>query len=181
MRKGPASTAKRKPRPRTYGYDTLKVLQLIWTLIGEPCGKYLAPIMADTLATLERFGELKPVAGQLNDHVRVQLVAMSPATIDRLLKPAKDARYPQALSATRPGSMPRSSITVRQAMDAMETEPGFFEIDLVAHCGHSLKGEFAWTLTATDVFTGWTENITIRNRAHKWGPPDVNVGQITRG
>ena len=51
VRKGRASAAKRKPRPRTYGYDTLKVLQLIWTLIGEPCGKYLVPIMADTLAT----------------------------------------------------------------------------------------------------------------------------------
>src|SRR5665811_106027 len=168
VRKGHASAVKRKPRPRTYGYDTLKVLQLIWTLIGEPCGKYLAPIMGDTLATLERFGELEPVAGRLNKDVRAQLVAMSPATIDRLLKPAKDARYPAAKSATRPGSMLRSSITVRQAMDEMEAEPGFFEIDLVAHCGHSLKGEHAWTLTATDVLTGWTENVAIRNRVHKW-------------
>ena len=167
-RRGPAAAVKRKPRPRTYGYDTLKVLQLIWTLIGEPCGKYLAPIMVESLATLERFGELEPVTSRLNDHVRAQLVAMSPATIDRLLKPAKDARYPAAKSATRPGTMLRSSITVRQAMDEMEKEPGFFEIDLVAHCGHSLKGEHAWTLTATDVFTGWTQNVAIRNRAHKW-------------
>ena len=67
VRKGPASAAKRKPRPRTYGYDTLKVLQLIW----EPCGKYPAPIMVDTLATLERFGELEPGADQLDDHVRM--------------------------------------------------------------------------------------------------------------
>ena len=103
VRKGPAAAVKRKARPRTYGYDTLKVLQLIWTLIGEPCGKYLAAIMADTLGTLERFGELEPVASRLDDHVRAQLVAMSPATIDRLLKPAKAARYPAAKSATRPG------------------------------------------------------------------------------
>jgi len=51
-------------------------------------------------------------------------------------------------------------------MDEMEKAPGFFEIDLVAHCGHTLKGEHAWTLTATDVFTGWTQNVAIRNRAH---------------
>ncbi len=38
---------------------------------------------------------------------------------------------------------------------------------MVAHCGHSLAGEHAWTLTATDVFTGWTLNVAIRNRAHK--------------
>jgi len=51
-------------------------------------------------------------------------------------------------------------------MDEMEQAPGFFEIDLVAHCGHTLKGEHAWTLTATDVYLGWTENVAIRNRAH---------------
>lgn len=56
---------------------------------------------------------------------------------------------------------------MRQAMDEMEQEPGFFEIDLVAHCGHSLKGEHAWTLTATDVYLGWTINVAIRNRAHR--------------
>lgn len=167
-RKGRAAAVARRPRPRTYGYDTLKVLQLIWTLVGEPCGKYLAPIMADSLASLERFGELEPVAARLTNRARDQLVAMSPATIDRLLGPTKAARYPPAKAATRPGAMLRSEISVRRAMDKMEQEPGFFEIDLVAHCGHSLKGEFAWTLTATDVFTGWTENIAIKNRAHKW-------------
>jgi len=165
-RKGPARAAVRKPRAPTYGYDTLKVLIEVWTLIGEPCGKYLAPIMAPTLAQLEAFGELGKVAARLNQTVREQLLTMSPATIDRMLKPTKDARYPAAKSATRPGVTLRSSISVRQAMDEMEQAPGFFEIDLVAHCGHSLKGEHAWTLTVTDVFLGWTENIAIRNRAH---------------
>ncbi|MDP9318899.1 MAG: transposase family protein [Actinomycetota bacterium] len=165
-RRGPARAVKRKPRPRRYGYDALKVLIEVWTLVGEPCGKYLAPIMADTLAQLEGFGELGRVADRLDADVRAALVAMSPATIDRMLSPTKAARYPAAKAATRPGATLRSSIGVRQAMDEMEQAPGFFEIDLVAHCGHSLKGEHAWTLTATDVFTGWTENVAIRNRAH---------------
>lgn len=165
-RRGPARAVKRKPRTPTYGYDTLKVLIEVWTLIGEPCGKYLAPIMASTMAQLEAFGELGKVADRLSDQVREQLVTMSPATIDRMLKPTKKARYPAAKSATRPGATLRSSIGVRQGMDEMEQAPGFFEIDLVAHCGHTLKGEHAWTLTATDVYLGWTENIAIRNRAH---------------
>ena len=165
-RKGPAGTVVRKPRAPTYGYDTLKVLIEVWTLIGEPCGKYLAPIMASTLVQLEAFGELDKVAARITETVREQLVAMSPATIDRMLRPTKKARYPAAKSATRPGATLRSSIVVRQAMDAMEQAPGFFEIDLVAHCGHTLKGEHAWTLTMTDVYLGWTENVAIRNRAH---------------
>jgi len=165
-RRGPARAVVRKPRAATYGYDTLKVLIQVWTVLGEPCGKYLAPIMEASLAQLERFGELDQVAARLTEPVRAQLVAMSPATIDRMLRPTKAARYPAAKSATRPSATLRSSIGVRQAMDEMEKAPGFFEIDLVAHCGHSLKGEHAWTLTATDVYTGWTENIAIRNRAH---------------
>ena len=165
-RKGPARSVQRKPRARTYGYDTLKVLIEVWTLIGEPCGKYLAPIMAPTMAQLEVFGELGKVADRLNARVREQLLTMSPATIDRMLKPTKAARYPAAKSATRPGATLRNSLVVRQGMDKMEQAPGFFEIDLVAHCGHSLKGEHAWTLTVTDVYLGWTENIAIRNRAH---------------
>lgn len=101
--KGRAGAVVRKRRAPTYGYDTLKVLIEVWTLIGEPCGKYLAQIMGDTLAQLEAFGGLDHIARRLEaPGVREQLLAMSPATIDRMLKPTKDARYPTAKSATRP-------------------------------------------------------------------------------
>jgi len=93
----------------------LKVLIQVWTLMGQPCGKYLAPIMEASLETLASFRELAPVAERYTEHVRAQLLAMSPATIDRLLKPTKDARYQAAKSATRPGAALRSSIGVRQA------------------------------------------------------------------
>ena len=39
------------------------------------------------------------------------------------------------------------------------------EADTVAHCGPTLIGEFARTLTMTDLVTGWTENCSIRNNA----------------
>jgi len=143
----------RKPRAPTYGYDTLKVLIEIWTLVDKPCGKYLAPTMSDSLAQLEAFDELAAVAGRLDETVRGQLVAMSPATIHRMLRPTRKARYPRRSPRPVPelGCGPRS---VRQAMDAMKQAPGFFEIDLVAHCGHTLKCEHVWTPTATDVYLG---------------------------
>ncbi|WP_229116393.1 hypothetical protein [Parenemella sanctibonifatiensis] len=158
----------RKPRGRGDSYDALKVLIEVWTLAGEPCGKYLAAVMADTLAALEAHGELGKVADRLTDEVRAELVAMSPATIDRYLAPTRAARYPPAKAATRPSATLRSELSVRRSTDEMEARPGFFEVDLVAHCGHSLAGEFAWTLTATDVFTGWTSNVAIKNPAHRW-------------
>ena len=111
-RRGPARAVTRKPRAPTCGYDTRKVLIEVWTLIGEPCGKYLAPIMAPTVAQLEAFGVLGKVADRLNAAVRDQLVTMSAARSTRMLKPTKDA--PAAKSATRPGATLRSSIGVRQ-------------------------------------------------------------------
>jgi len=120
----------------------------VWEVPGPDHGAHAGAV--------ETFGELEAVADRLEETVREQLLAISPATIDRMLRPTKDARYPAAKSATRPGAALRSSIGVRQAMDEMEQAPGFFEIDLVAFCGHTLKGEHAWTLTATDVFLGWT-------------------------
>ncbi|MFN3504704.1 MAG: hypothetical protein ACK4Y7_00645 [Caldimicrobium sp.] len=36
-------------------------------------------------------------------------------------------------------------------------EPGYLEIDLVHHAGSSGEGEFIYTLTATEISTGWRE------------------------
>lgn len=165
-RRGPAKAVVRKPRGRTYGYDTLKILISVWRLAGMPSGKYLAATMGIWLPKLQAFGELD--SKRLTPAVKAQLLKISGATIDRLLKPTKDAARPKGLSATKAGPLLRNSITVRKAGDEHEQAPGFIEADMVVHCGPTLAGEFARTLTATDVFTGWTENVAVRNGAHKW-------------
>lgn len=48
----------RRPRPRKYSYDSLKVLQRVWSASGGLCGKYLAVAMPVMLDALERHGEL---------------------------------------------------------------------------------------------------------------------------
>ncbi|MCX7120855.1 MAG: hypothetical protein NTZ67_03645 [Gammaproteobacteria bacterium] len=45
-----------------------------------------------------------------------------------------------------------------------EKQPGFVEADLVAHCGTSLMGDFIWSLTLTDIYSGWTENRAVWNK-----------------
>ncbi|MEJ1090056.1 integrase [Microbacterium sp. Mu-80] len=165
-RKGAARDQQRKPRPRKYSYDALVVLQEVWRLSGQPSGKYLAVVMDDTLERLVRFEELGKVLPRVSDAVLDELRSMSAATIDRYLKPHKDAAYPVAVSGTKPAHILRSSIPTRTSMDAPITVPGFLELDTVAHCGHSLKGEFLRTLTATDPVAGWTMLRTIRNNAY---------------
>lgn len=165
-RRGPQRSVKRAPRPRTYGYDTLKLLISVWMLAGQPSGKYLAATMGIWLPKLIEHGELD--GARLNDHTHAQLLAISAATIDRLLKPTRDGMALTGISGTKPGPLLRTSIQVRKASDEHEQLPGFCEIDLVLHCGPTLKGQFIRTLTVTDVHTGWTENIAIRNGAHRW-------------
>ena len=165
-RKGPAKAVKRKPRSRTYGYDTLKLLIQVWNLAGRPSGKYLAATMGIWLPKLELHGELD--VKRLTGHTRAQLLTVSGATIDRMLKPTRDGGQLVGLSGTKPGPLLRNSIQVRKAGDEHEKAPGFVEADLVLHCGPTLAGEFVHSLTVTDVFTGWTENVALRNGAHRW-------------
>jgi hypothetical protein len=46
--------------------------------------------------------------------------------------------------------------------------PGFVEIDLVGHEGGNSAGEFCFTLDITDIATGWTETLSVKNKAQKW-------------
>lgn len=156
----------RKPRAAKYSYDALKVLQRVWACSGGQCGKYLAASMGIQLDGLERHGELTDGVDRYSPEVRAELLAMSAATIDRYLKTAKAKAQISGVSTTKPSPLLRSSITVRKAGDEVEAEPGFFEGDTVAHCGPTLKGEFARTLNLTDVHTGWVFTRSVRNNAN---------------
>jgi hypothetical protein len=118
------------------------------------------------LDLLQSHGELVEGQHRYSASVRAGLLALSAASIDRCLKPAKAKDQVRGKSTTKPSPLLRSSIKTRQASDEVEAEPGFFEGDTVAHCGPTLKGEFARTLNLTDVHTGWVFTRTVRNNAH---------------
>ena len=156
----------RRQRKPKYSYDALKVLQKIWAASGGQCGRYLAASMAVQLAALERHGELVPGQDRYSPEVRAELLAMSSATIDRYLRGAKARDQIKGKSTTKASPLLRSSVKIRKATDEVEASPGFFEGDTVAHCGPTLKGEFARTLNLTDVHIGWVWTRTVRNNAH---------------
>ncbi len=171
-RHGRASAVKRKPRSRTYGFDTVKVLQRIWLVADRPCGKYLATVMATTLDNMEAHavsGAFGPVRGRYTPVVREQLLGISPATIDRILKPYKAQLQPDGISTTHSTkNQYRQAIPIMTRIPAIDRQPGLVAIDTVAHCGLTAKGEYAFTLTVTDTFTGWTANRSVKNKASKW-------------
>jgi len=153
-------------RPRGFSDDARALLEQVWALMGMPCGKYLVVMLELWLPLLTAAGDLdKPLA---TEAALAELSAMSAATVDRYLKPARDRMRIKGISTTKPSPLLRNSISIRTCADEAPDAPGVVEADTVAHCGPTLIGEFARTLTMTDLVTGWTENASIRNNASKW-------------
>lgn len=153
----------RKPRCPIYDEKTVVALRFCWAVLGAPTGKRLAPIMSELVPRLRQFEEL-----EISDDTAGALVAMSAATMDRRLAPARAKLALKGRSNTKPGSLLKDQIPIRIWAQWDEAVPGFVEIDLVGHEGGDAVGEHCYTLTVTDIATGWTENRTVRNKARKW-------------
>ena len=78
-------------------------------LAGQPSGKYLAATMGIWLPKLIEHGEFGDDAHRLTEHTRAQLLAVSGATIDRLLKPTRDGMRLTGISGTKAGPLLRTS------------------------------------------------------------------------
>jgi hypothetical protein len=55
----------------------------------------------------------------------------------------------------------RKSIAIRTYEDWNNPPPGYFEMDLVAHCGSSVAGSHVHSLVLTDIASGWTEAAAL--------------------
>ncbi len=155
----------RRRNNRKYDESVLKALKYLWRLSDYLCGKRVAEYIKETLPVLERFDEIK-----LDENTRNKLMSISPATIDRLLKKERDKcrLKNRGRSLTKPGTLLKHQIPIRTFADWNEKKPGFVEVDLVGHDGGILRGDFLYTLDATDVHTGWTETRAVRNKAQVW-------------
>jgi integrase-like protein len=156
-------TGARRGRPPIYGQDVVAALRKVWATLDGPAGKRLAPFLPEVVEAMCRHGEL-----ELQPEVRTKLLAISAATIDRVLAPDRRRLALKGRSSTRPGTLLRAQIPIRTFGDWDEARPGFFEADLVAHEGGDPRGVFCYTLTLTDVWSGWTELRALKNRAHVW-------------
>jgi len=160
-----------KPKPRKRGKpslyqreEILTPLKQIWLDANLPCSKRLQAILPFWLPGYSQcFGELPA-------EVRDALLKISPATIDRLLRPVRVQYQGRGRSATKPGTLLRNQIPI-QTNQWDESRPGFLEADTVAHCGEFLSGSFVYTIDTVDIATGWTEQRAI------WGKGETAVLQ----
>ncbi|HEX6483101.1 MAG TPA: transposase family protein [Ktedonobacteraceae bacterium] len=150
-----------RPRPHYYGPEVQHALFLVWHAANRICAKRLMPFLPILIEALERHEHL-----QIPEECRRQLLAMSAATADRLLS-SQRKQGQRGLSTTRAGTLLKQQIPIRTFQEWNEARPGFVEADLVAHCGIDIEGGYLYTLTLTDVATGWTECLPLLYRSQE--------------
>jgi len=157
----PLSTAPPKrcgPKVTYAPAQVLPVLKAIWLASDQLCSKLLKAALPEWLEHHER--RYAPLPGAFKE----KLLGISPAQIDRLLRPAR-VHYPKkGLAATRPGTLLRQAVPTRFGPPDT-TRPGSVEADTVAHCDDSTEGDYVNSLTFTELFSGWTENRAVWNKS----------------
>lgn len=153
-----APPGRRGGRKVVYGPAEAEALKALWLVMGQPCSRRMGPALKLWLAPWEEEN------GRLAPAVRRKLLAMSPATMDRLLRPERIAQ-PGAgrRGIAKAAAALRAGIPIRTHFDDAD-RPGYIEADGVAHCGGSMAGDFIWSLTFTDIWSGWTEQGAVWNR-----------------
>jgi len=151
---------KRRPRRCKYDGRVRAALEEVWRWANGICGKRLVAVLPQYVEALERHGEL-----ELDSETRALLLTLSAATADRLLTRARAETKPHGLSTTKPGTLLKAAIPVRTFAQWDDAQPGFMEVDLVAHCGMTTAGEYLNSLDMIDVKTRWVELAALRNRS----------------
>ncbi len=155
-----AKTGAARARNRLYDEAVRQALTMLWEAADRVCGKRLKALIPTLVDAMERHGHL-----DLNPVIRSKVLQVSAATIDRMLAAARLHIDGQRKRRKGVGSAIRRSIPVRTFADWRDPPPGFFEIDMVEHCGGpKTDGDYVHTLTMTDIATGWTECVAMRMR-----------------
>lgn len=157
----PLRTAAPKRSGPKLTYDppaVLPVLKALWLASDQLCSKLLAAALPEWLGHFER--QSKP----LPEAFKKTLLKISPAQIDRLLRPSRVQHPKRGISATRPGTLLRHEVPTRGSPPDT-TRPGSVEADTVAHCDDSTEGDYVNSLTFTELYSGWTENRAVWNKS----------------
>lgn len=156
LNKRKRATSKSGPASRYNTPELVAALRAIWMASDQLCSKRLKAALPLWLPHYE-------AAQALPEEIRLLLKSISASTIDRLLKPVRAEVKRKGLSGTKPGTLLKKHIPIQTGVWNV-TQPGFMEADTVAHCGDSLAGDFVWSLTMTDICSGWTECRSTWNK-----------------
>ena len=145
----------RKKRGSIYTNRLNSPLKFLYEIFDFPCGQRLKPIIETELDRLRSFGEIN-----ISDIDAQLLKKMSSATIDRKIKEIRSNKQHSQFTTTKPGTLLKQNIPIRLT-DWDTQKIGFQEVDLVAHCGSNSSGNFASTISLTEIASGWWEGYCM--------------------
>jgi len=153
--------SKKRGRKKEYSFEADALLIKVWEAYDKICGERLQPFLSEGIKKLEQFGYIKP-----SETVKAEVLKMSMASVKRRIR-AERIRYGKSqFSSTKPGTLLKKAIPI-QTLCWNEENPGYCEIDLVAHCGGSLLGDLIYTLQFVDIKTTWTERKAVMGKGQK--------------
>ena len=139
---------RRAGRAVTYDRVVVPVLERLWRVSDRLGGKLLAPALRTLLPALDRHGlRLAP------EH-RQALLALGPATIDRLLQPSRERAGRQPYRVHAGARALKQQIPIRTWGEWRGVRPGAVQGDLVLHGGESTEGFYLSSLVGVDVASG---------------------------
>ena len=137
-------------RNRLYDEAVRQALTVLWEAADRVCGKRLKALIPMLVDAMERHGHLA-----LDPAIRAKILQVSAATIDRALAAARLHIDGQRKRRKGVGSAIRRAVPVRTFGDWRDPPPGFFEIDMVEHCGGpKTDGDYVHSLVLTDIASG---------------------------
>ena len=148
---------KKPGRKKIYSAECEKLIPKIWFAMQQPCSKRMVKGLSLWMPDFIR-------EWGLSERLSTELLSISSASIDRVLRPHRAQYRRKWHSRTRPGTLLKQMIPIKPLGNTV-LRPGFVEADTVAHCGGSLMGEFIWSITMTDTCLGWTENRAIYGKS----------------
>jgi len=138
----------KKKRTLKYSRALFKLVALVWKNFNYPCGPKLKVIIQNNKFSIKT---TFPVSD--NDYALMSKI--SPAQLDRRLKDLTRDDKKKNACCTRSGRYLKNLIPLVDPT-IIPKEPGSCSMDLVAHCGTDLSGDFCYSLNFTDHFSGWT-------------------------
>jgi hypothetical protein len=140
-----------------YGIRCTSALKEIWEASGELCGELVHPIINQYIDVLT-----KDNMWDHGDEVTGKLRSMGLSTVKRRISLFVRTQKGKGVSTTKPS-------TIKERIPVFcgpwrDVPVGHGQIDTVVHCGSTLVGDMIYTVSFTDVASGWFEGVAQFNK-----------------
>ena len=148
-------------RRTLYTPDVTAALREVWDVGDEACGELLHPQIKEYVLILKR-----DIMWRHSVEATEKLLLMSEHTVRRRVAVfEKERGTRKGLSSTKPSSL-KTIIPIFKG-PWKDLPPGHKQIDTVAHCGETLLGDFAYSLSAIDAAAYWSNTRAQWNKGQE--------------